>query len=246
MFSSGLSPCISFRGGPVSAYLWLVATKKKKKTTRAKAVKLAKPSRPTNPRREAPPDEFSASGGVPALPNGLPGSDFSRGRQSIRELSWGDFDREVQGLARAASRSFRPEAVVGLVHGGLFVGGALASALKAEFFPVRVSRRSRDTGHSSRVSDDMPAELTGRRVLIVDDVASSGDSIEFATRLAKARGAKAIKSAALIARPGRFEPDFAALTSDDFFVFPWDYQDVVEDVRFETAHEKPARVARRT
>ena len=220
----------------------------KKKTTRsrsAKPTRPAKPSRPTNARKEAPVDEFSASGGMPLIPSGLPG-DFSRGKQAIKELSWGDFDRHVQALARAASRSFRPEAVVGLVHGGLFVGGALASALKAEFYPVRVTHRSRGTGRDARVSDDMPAELAGRRVLIVDDVASSGDSIEFATRLAKSQGAKAIKSAALIARPGRFEPDFVAVTSDDFFVFPWDYQDVVEDVRFEPAEGKPARAAART
>ena len=220
---------------------------KKKKTRAAKSVtKLAKPSRPTNPKRAVPVDEFSAAGGVPALPPGLPGKDFSRGRQTIKELTWGDFDREVQGLARAASKSFKPEAVVGLVHGGVFVGGALASALKAEFFPVRVTHRSRDTGRDARVRDEMPGELKGRRVLIVDDVASSGDSIEFATRLARAQGAKAIKSAALIARPGRFEPDFTALTSDDFFVFPWDYQDVVEDTRFEPKEEKPARAARRS
>ena len=239
-----------FRAGPVSAYLHPVATKKKK--TRAakqtKALKLAKPSQPTNPKRAAPVDEFSAAGGMPIIPQGFPGSDTSsRGRQAIKELSWGDFDRQVQALARAASRSYRPAAVVRLVHGGVFVGGALASALKAEFFPVRVTHRSRDTNHLARVSDDMPKELSGRRVLIVDDVASSGDSIEFATRLAKAQGAKSIKSAALIARPGRFEPDFAAITSDDFFVFPWDYQDVVEDVRFEPTDEgKPARVARRS
>ncbi len=216
-----------------------MATKKKK-------TQAARPSRPTKPRPEIPIDEFSAAGGVPIVPQGFPGSDLSRGRKAIKELTWGDFDREVQGLARAASRSFRPEAVVGLVHGGVFVGGALASALKAEFFPVRVTHRSRDTGRSARISDEMPKELSGRRVLIVDDVASSGDSIEFATRLARERGAKSIKSASLIARPGKFEPDFTALTSEDFFVFPWDYQDVVEDTRFEPVDGKPVRTARRS
>lgn len=219
----------------------------KAKTTNTKKSPLAKPSRPTHPKREQPVDEFSAAGGMPSFPEGLKGRDFSRGRQLVKELTWGDFDHQVQALAREALKSFRPEAVVGLVHGGVFVGGALASALKAQFFPVRVTHRSRDAGRASRVTDDMPQELSGRRVLIVDDVASSGDSIEFATRLARTQGAKAIKSAALISRPGKFKPDFVGVTSSDFFVFPWDYQDVVEDQRFEPEDEgKPVRVARRS
>jgi hypoxanthine phosphoribosyltransferase len=110
---------------------------------------------------------------------------------------------------------------------------------------VRVTHRSRGTGRDEMVSDEMPPELEGRRVLIVDDIASSGDSIEFATRLARTRGAKAIKSVALISRPGKFEPDFAAVTADDFFVFPWDYRDVVDDGRFEPSAPRPAKPARK-
>ncbi|MDP2269338.1 MAG: phosphoribosyltransferase family protein [Archangium sp.] len=216
-----------------------MATKKKKTAA------PAKPSRPTRAKPEAPVDVFSAAGGMPSFPQGFVGREGSSARQTVRELTWGDFDRQVQALAREV-RSFKAEAVVGLAHGGVFVGGALASALKAEFYPVRVTHRSRDTGRSSRVTDDMPKEISGRRVLIVDDVASSGDSIEFATRLARSQGAKAIKSAALIARPGKFEPDFVGVTSADFFVFPWDYQDVVEDQRFEPEDGKPARAARRS
>lgn len=226
----------------------------KKKTTAKKPAKAAKQVKATQKKpvvakkpADEWADEFSAAGGMPLLPQGFVGREGSNPKQSVKELTWGDFDRQVQELARV-TRSYKPEAVVGLVHGGVFVGGALATALKAEFFPVRVTHRSRDTGRSSRVTDDMPKEVNGRRVLIVDDVASSGDSIEFATRLAKSQGAKAIKSAALIARPGKFEPDFIGLTSNDFFVFPWDYQDVVEDQRFGTddAEAKPARVSRRS
>ena len=100
------------------------------------------------------------------------GMDRSRSEASVRELSWASFDAHVQTLARSILRRFAPEVVVGVAHGGVFVGGALASALKADFFPVRISRRSRDPskrGKRPRLSGTMPAELKGRRVLVVDD-----------------------------------------------------------------------------
>lgn len=174
-------------------------------------------------------DEFSALGGMPRVT--VPGSDRSRGKRGVRELSWAEFDVLVRALASQLRVGFKPEAVVGLVHGGVFVGGALASALQAEFFPVRVSHRSRDH-HSDEAPDDLPAALRGKRVLLVDDIASSGDSLEFALKLARARGAKKVLTAALLARPGKYEPDFAAFVSDEAFVFPWDYAPLVNDARF--------------
>jgi hypoxanthine phosphoribosyltransferase len=194
-------------------------------------------------------DEFSAAGGMPNVPRGLPGADFSKGSKSIRELSWGEFDRQVQALARSAAKGFKPEAVVGIVNGGIFVGGAVASALAVPFFPVRVTQRSRESARSLRqASSEMPAEIAGLRVLVVDDICASGDSLDFACTLAKARGAKAVRSLTLVSRPGRFQPDYVAFTADDFFVFPWDYQPVVDDGRFETGEHPlppPARPPKR-
>jgi hypoxanthine phosphoribosyltransferase len=179
--------------------------------------------------RPVEPDEFSAMGGLPVI--SVPGFDRSSGKHTVRDLTWAEFDAQVQALARQALGTFKPDAVVGLVHGGVFVGGALASALKLDFFPVRVTRRSRDTG--SLATDDMPAELKGRRVLIVDDIASSGDSLEFALKLARAVGVKHLATLALLSRPGGYEPDFTGFTTADFFIFPWDYAPLVGDGRFD-------------
>lgn len=198
----------------------------------------ARAARTVAPPVPSAPDEFGAAGGMPMAPAGLPAADFSQAHHAVHELSWSEFERYVEALARAARR-FKPEAVVGLVQGGVFVGGALASALHVEFFPVRVSQRSRDA-HLAGVVDEMPKELAGRRVLVVDDVASSGDSLEFALRLLKALGARASKTAALVARPGRYAPDFVALESADFFVFPWDYAGLLADARFATGEEDVA------
>jgi uncharacterized protein len=172
------------------------------------------------------------------------GTDRSLPEAGVRELSWAGFDAQVQALARTIHRSFQPEAVVGVAHGGVFVGGALASALGADFFPVRISRRSRtpdERRKRPRLSGSMPKELKGRRVLVVDDVSASGETLKLAKRLATKAGARGLKTATLVSRTKGYRADFTALKSDAVFVFPWDYADVAEDARFETL---PAVVGR--
>src|SRR5207244_2610022 len=106
------------------------------------------------------PDDVTLSPQAPPPPGGQ-GQDRSAQRGAARELTWARFDQLVTSLARQIKRSFRPDAVVGVAHGGVFVGGAVASALGAEFFPVRISRRSRDHGgrRSPRLSGEIPPEL---------------------------------------------------------------------------------------
>ncbi|MFE8605731.1 phosphoribosyltransferase [Archangium violaceum] len=173
------------------------------------------------------------------VPRQLTGRDQSRSNRSVQELSWAEFDRAVQSLARTISQSFKPQAVVGLAHGGVFVGGALSSALGCDFYPVRISRRSRDKGAAKpKLSGEMPRELKGKRVLIVDDVVASGDTLELATALAQKVGAREVNTASLVARPGGFAPDFCALPTDALVVFPWDYEAVTEDGRFDVDPDK--------
>jgi hypoxanthine phosphoribosyltransferase len=161
------------------------------------------------------------------------GRDQSRQRSVVQELSWAEFDRAVQQMARTITKSFKAESVVGVAHGGVFVGGAVSSALGCEFFPVRITRRSRDRRDANKpqLSGEMPRELKGRRVLIVDDVAASGDTLEMATRLAREVGAKEVMTACLVARPEGYSPDFVALSTQAFIVFPWDYEPVSGDER---------------
>ena len=172
-------------------------------------------------------------------PRQLTGRDQSSQQRSVQELSWAEFDRAVHALAATISKSFKPQAVVGVAHGGVFVGGALSSALGCEFFPVRISRRSRDKGAAKpKLSGEMPPELKGKRVLIVDDVVSSGDTLELATAMALKVGAREVNTAALVARPGGFAPGFCALPTDALVVFPWDYEAVTEDGRFDVDPDK--------
>ena len=155
------------------------------------------------------------------------------GDRSVREMTWSDFDRHVQSLAAEIRKEFEAEAVVGVAHGGVFVGGALASALGVEFYPVRISRRSRDKAATGkpRASTAMPKEVAGLRVLLVDDIAASGDTLELGKSLLQKAKAKAVSTVCLVGKDQGYEPDFLALHEERLVVFPWDY-DLVEDARF--------------
>lgn len=153
----------------------------------------------------------------------------------VVELTWAEIDRFTQGLARTIAKTFKPEVVIGVAHGGVFVGRAIATELGCAFYPVRISRRSRDkqVWHRPRLFGEMPAEIKGKRVLTVDDVASSGDTLQLAHSLAIKGGAAAAFCACLVTRAGGFQPDWTALSSAELVVFPWDYEPVNEDDRFD-------------
>jgi len=170
----------------------------------------------------------------------MKGHDHSHRKSEVRELTWLEFDAMVRALASRIHRSFKPQAVVGVAHGGVFVGGAIASALACDFYPVRISRRSRDkqVRKSPRLFGTIPRELKGKRVLVVDDVASSGETLQLARSLAKKVGAVQVSTACLVSRESGYEPEWTALVTDELVIFPWDYEPLVEDERFEV---KPDR-----
>ncbi len=51
-------------------------------------------------------------------------------------------------------------------------------------------------------------------------------------------GAREVYTASLVARPGGFTPSFCALPTDALVVFPWDYEAVTEDGRFDVDPDK--------
>ena len=139
----------------------------------------------------------------------------------VRELTWLEFGEVVRDMAARIADGFKPDVVLGLARGGIVVGGALAAPLDAEFLPVRVEKRARDR---RAVPTFRVPEARGKKVLVVDDVTNSGNTLEKAKALARRSGAKEVQAAALVVRPGGSRPEWFALETAQLIVFPWDYQ----------------------
>lgn len=88
----------------------------------------------------------------------------------------------------------------------------------------------------------MPREVQGKRVLIVDEITSSGDTMRLALAAVRDQRPAEVRTATSFARTSGYKPDYTALTMDAEVVFPWDrkvfegdelvvnprYRDVVE------------------
>ena len=145
-------------------------------------------------------------------------------RKGIHPISWEDFHGLCKALAVAVA-GFQPEIILPIGRGGYYPGTLLAHLLQAEIYPTRLSRRVNDAVkyESPKWIIEPPAAVVGRKVLIVDEVCSSGETISMAKEKVAELGAAAIRSAVLYAHTwGADVPDYIGLITDALVLNPWD------------------------
>jgi len=73
------------------------------------------------------------------------------------------------------------------------------------------------------VYQDLPIAVSGKKILLFDDVADSGGSLLFVKELLKKRKAKLIRTATLFYKPHSIvKPDFFATTTKAWILFPFE------------------------
>ena len=98
------------------------------------------------------------------------------------------------------------------------------------FHSILVSRRySADTVRDTpAVFGAAPADVRGKRVLVVDETCDSGATMRLAIGALVNAGAKEVRSAVSF-RTGSYLPDFHALATESAIVLPWDREILVGD-----------------
>lgn len=165
---------------------------------------------------------------------GLPGSPSGDGAGSeYLELTWEMFGELCRGLAMRAVQDYDPDLVIGIARAGVIPGAVIASILRCDFFSMTISRRERDERVRDRpaIFSTAPAQARNRRVLLVDEITTSGDTLRLALAAVRDVGPEEVRTAVTFRRPRGYRPDYHALETDATIVFPWDRK-VLEDGRF--------------
>jgi hypoxanthine phosphoribosyltransferase len=149
-------------------------------------------------------------------------------------ISWQGFHRLAQQLARGIHTAwFRPDIIIAIGRGGYLPARILSDYLNVfDLTDIRIEHyRGAHRQPVASVRYPLTADVSGRHVLLVDDVSDSGETFELATRHLREHGEPAELRTAVLhhKRVSRFVPDYYAEEVVDWrwIIYPWA---VIEDL----------------
>lgn len=154
------------------------------------------------------------------------------------ELDWAKYGVAVRELAQmVADDDFRPDIILAIARGGLFVAGSLGYALSVK--NLYVMNIEYYTGVDERL--DVPVmlppyldmyDMDDRRILVADDVADTGHTLEVVRDFCEGKVGE-VRTAVLYEKPQSVvKCDYIWKGTDAWINFPWSSEDpIYEGVR---------------
>lgn len=141
-------------------------------------------------------------------------------------MSWAEVEEICRSIAVEADKGFGPEAVVGIARGGLIPASVIASFLRVDILSCVVSRKLRGEVISDRPRMLAPVgdAVAGQRVLVVDEMVLTGETMRMVSAECSKKKARAVKTAGLWAASESWKPTWYGMETAGYIMFPWDYE----------------------
>lgn len=145
-------------------------------------------------------------------------------RQGTLPISWNDFHGICRALAKAVS-TYKPDLILPIGRGGYYPGTLISHLLRAEVYPIRLSRRVGDVvvHEAPQWIVRPPEQVKDQRVLVVDEISSTGETLKMVKAELLRMGAKEVRSAVMYAHSwGTENADYIGIITDALIMNPWD------------------------
>ncbi len=149
--------------------------------------------------------------------------------------SWEQIYELLLNLAkRVRENGFEPDVIVGVSRGGWPPARVISDLLEnprlanvtAEFY-VGVA----ETKRKPIITQPVSISVRGKKVLVVDDVADTGESLRLVRAHLAERGATKVKIATIYHKPWSvLIPDYYEKETSSWIVFPWERKEAVKKV----------------
>jgi len=148
-------------------------------------------------------------------------------------VSWNEVERMCKGLAEKISMTFHVDAIVGIGRGGWIPARILADLLDIKnlenikiesYFGIGKKKEP-------RITQDVSIDVKDKNILLVDDVADSGESLILAKEHLLKKFPKDLKTASLHYKPkSKIIPDFYVEETSKWIIYPWEKQEMMKEL----------------
>jgi len=132
------------------------------------------------------------------------------------------------------AQNYQPDVVIGITRGGLIPARILADLLEtSEFATIHIEFYVgiNQTKAEPTLQQPFTTKVAHKKVLLVDDIADSGESLKLAKTHLQQEGASEIKTATLYQKPqSTTTPDFYEKQTTNWVVFPWDTKETLRKI----------------
>lgn len=149
--------------------------------------------------------------------------------------TWDEIEKAMLHVAeQAVDSGFVPEVIVAIPTGGVVPSKLLKDILNIErirYIEIKLYKNVGKKDVKPVVKSVCVDDIEGKDVLVVDDVADSGETLEAVSNVLSMFNPKSVKYATVYIKPwARKYPDFYYKMIDKWIVFPWDKWDVVREI----------------
>lgn len=143
------------------------------------------------------------------------------------KLSWSDIEDQCRALAKEIKEQSVPfDVIIGISRGGWVPARLLSDLLdNDEIDTVRV-KFYKSVGQTARepvVLLSTQIDIEDKDVLLVDDIADTGESLAATVEHIRGKNVKSIFVVTLLKKPiSKFTPDLFAKETPDWVIFPWE------------------------
>ncbi len=154
-----------------------------------------------------------------------------------RLVTWRDIENWSKDIVRKVKKSgYNPEIVIGLARGGLVPARLISDYLNIkDLYAVKTEHwgLTATPDGKAKLAQGLQVSIGGKRVLVVDDVTDTGQSLKLALEHVVGHDPAEAKTATLLhITHSKYVPDFYSeeVPEDNWtwFIFPWN---VYEDLR---------------
>lgn len=148
--------------------------------------------------------------------------------------SWDDIEDSIFDIAeKIVKDAFVPDAIIAILTGGVIPAKLLADLLGVKtirYIEIKFYRAVGSTENKPIIKAVYVHDLENKNVLIVDDVADTGETLEAVTNIVAMFNPKKIKTATIYIKPwSKKIPDYYSEVVDKWIIFPWDKWEVVRE-----------------